>query len=72
MRGMEGAVEEFERHVHRFSADACRKHALKFSPENFRDAIQTLVEREWAAFTAQREDKGVLIEDAPERVARLA
>ncbi len=48
------AVNRFEAEPQAFDAEACRQHALKFSPEIFRKQIAELVNKKYQEFTAEK------------------
>jgi glycosyltransferase involved in cell wall biosynthesis len=52
--GIREGVAAFEAAEGRITAAACRRNALRFSPDRFRGEFQALVAREWAAFEARR------------------
>ena len=50
IEALQGAVTEFELHGQAITPQACRKNALRFSPERFRAEFTALVEDEWQRF----------------------
>jgi glycosyltransferase involved in cell wall biosynthesis len=52
--GIRAGVAAFEAAGDRITAEACRRNALRFSPERFRREFSDFVDREWAVFEEER------------------
>lgn len=50
---IQAAVADFERIEGGISAQACREHAIGFSPQRFKDELEQLVNAAWARFQAE-------------------
>jgi glycosyltransferase involved in cell wall biosynthesis len=52
--GIRAGVAAFEANADRISTDACRRNALRFSPDRFRQEFSDFVAREWGVFEDER------------------
>lgn len=51
-------VLEFDQHIAKFSPEACRENALRFSCDKFRERFSKFVKEKWALFSKCVQDKG--------------